>query len=171
MKKAWPYFLTIGIIIAIVILMRRVKIIDIIDNLPSGPGEYKTRDLQEIKYIVVHHSASDGQGPADYANYHVSHHGWPGIGYHFVIQPDGAIYQTNHLETVSNHVRNNNTPSIGICLSGNLDEHDPTRQQERSLKKLIGWLKLRFMYSLTVHRHGEFVNTSCPGMLDIEKFR
>ena len=67
---------------------------------------------------MIHHSATDDGSPEAYARYHVQTRGWPGIGYHFVIQKDGGIYQTNRLDTISYHVSGQNTNSIGICGTG-----------------------------------------------------
>lgn len=172
MKKAWPYILFIAIAAATAIAIRRLKIFNITDSLPTN-GQYGTRDLSQVKYIVLHHSASEGQNPYDYARYHTQEdgHGWPGIGYHFVIQPDGTSYQTNHLETISYHTKGNNTAAIGICLSGNLSNKPPTRAQEDSLKRVIKHVRQKLPGSASVHGHGEFVNTTCPGSLDVDKFR
>jgi len=172
MKKTWPYIIIVISLVAIIVAFRRLYTFDLRGSLIVDPSQsYGRRSLDEVRYIVLHHSAIDGYGPEDYAQWHVEKNGWPGIGYHFVIQPGGTIYQVNDLETVSYHTKGNNTPAVGICLSGNLSEHEPTLAQESSLKRLIKKLKKELPESVSIHGHGEFVNTSCPGNLDVDKFR
>lgn len=136
---------------------------DIVDQLPKHPSKvYSRRDLDKVEYIVVHHSAEDNQTPLDYANYHVYTKGWPAIGYHFVIQPTGAIFLTNHVDTISYHVSGYNTKSIGICLSGDFTTKGPTSKQFKSLEFMIKSLK-EFFTNTQVKGHRDFGNTQCPG--------
>lgn len=136
---------------------------DIVNQLPKHASKvYSKRDLDKVEYIVIHHSAQDNQTPLDYANYHVYTKGWPAIGYHFVIQPTGAIFLTNNVDTVSYHVSGYNTKSIGICLSGSFTDKRPTIPQFESLEFMIKSLK-EFFTTAKVRGHGHFSNTQCPG--------
>ena len=170
--KRW---IIIGVIVAILLLASftllgaPLAIDDITHELPKA-GSYGSRSLDQIRYIVIHHSASENQSPLDYAHFHISK-GWLGIGYHYVIDPSGKIWQTNSLETVSYHVQGNNTPSIGICLSGNLNERPMTPSQKRSLKALIRRLKNRLAGNVEIKAHRDFTGTDCPGHLtDVQEF-
>lgn len=141
---------------------------DITAKLPKHPTKkYGTRSRSAIQQIVVHHSATPssaaGSTPQAYAKYHIEQRGWAGIGYHFVIQPNGTIYQTNALTTVSNHVQNANTRSIGICLSGNFDQETPTGAAVGSLIWLIRSLSQDLGRQLPLRAHNEFAPKSCPG--------
>lgn len=136
---------------------------DLVNSLPRNPNErYATRSLSQIQQIVIHHSATNSGSAAAYANYHVEHRGWPGIGYHFVIDKDGTINQTNYLETVSYHVSGQNTRSIGICLTGNFDVQEPTASQINSLVRLIQHLSTQ-LGRLPLKEHNDFAAKSCPG--------
>ncbi len=141
---------------------------DIVGSLPKGKGAYPSRALSKITQVVVHHSATKstlpGSNPTAYANFHVSNRGWPGIGYHFVIQRDGTIFQTNLLTTVSNHVQGANTKSIGICLSGNFDEEQPTPEALGALVHVIRYLNTQLGKTLGIHAHNEYAPKSCPGL-------
>ncbi len=169
MKKYWPFVVVVVVVAAIAFILSRVKVLDISAALPSN-GQYPRRDLSQVNYLVLHHSASTGQGPLDYARYHVNNHGWPGIGYHFVIQPGGTVYQTQPLEVASYHTKGHNTEAVGICLSGNFVDSYPTAAQEQSLRQLIARLRRKLPNRVDVRGHGEFVQTSCPGNLDPQKF-
>ena len=169
MNKIWWIIGSITLLIAGT--MTAISINNIIDKLPKGKGAYLRRALSKIRYIVVHHSAGDGFNAFDYAKWHIQR-GWPGIGYHYVIDPDGKINQTNTLDTVSYHVANNNTASIGISLSGNLSNHAMTKEQMDSLIKLIKKLKAEVGSHLVVKGHKELQSTECPGKLtDMNKIR
>lgn len=140
---------------------------DITDSLPKhATNKYETRNLDGIQYLVIHHSAVAGTvGPEAIAKWHVEQLNWPGIGYHFVITPDGTISQTNKLETIAFHAKQVNPVSIGICFAGNFTDDVPTPEQIASGARLCAYLLQEF--SLTgeaVHGHGDFVNTQCPGL-------
>lgn len=143
---------------------RKIVIIDKINTLPrSSTLKYSTRSLAQIEQIVIHHSASIGQKAEDYARYHVESRGWAGIGYHFVIEVDGSIIQGNHLETISYNTQNNNTKTIGICLSGDFTKQEPTAAQLKSMEGLISHLRKLLKKQLPVSGHKDYATTSCPG--------
>ena len=140
------------------------KIIDIVDELPTHSGKkYGTRTRSQITTLIIHHSASENQGPYDYAAYHIQEKQWPGIAYHFVIQPNGDIFQTNRLETVSYHTEGFNTPGVGICLSGNLSDHRMTDAQESALVWLLRKLKRSIPTVSRITGHRDHKATDCPG--------
>lgn len=141
-----------------------IEIVDVVEQLPKHPNKsYSKRSLDKIDGIVVHHSASFGQDATKYANYHIESRGWPGIGYHFVLYPNGRIEQTNYLDTISYHTAGANSSKIGICLSGNFQQGQPTPEQLASLKKLISHLRQQLPQYLTVSGHRNHGSTSCPG--------
>ncbi len=139
---------------------------DISDRLPKHPSErYLRRQLNDIKYLVVHHSAvSPDRGPEFIARYHVEKQGWPGIGYHYFIDQEGKIYQTNPLEIISYHARAYNSSGIGICLAGDFTSSIPPGAQIMALGHLCAYLleKLRLGKEAIVG-HQELVPTICPG--------
>jgi N-acetyl-anhydromuramyl-L-alanine amidase AmpD len=141
--------------------MRQIK--DITDQLPKAAGKtYSTRALSQIVRYVVHHSASSTGDPWTYAKYHVNTHGWPGIGYHFVIQKDGTIYQTNRLETVSFGVKDNNTGSVNICLTGQYETETPPADQINALVWLLKTLAEK-VGAKPIVPHNSLTATKCPG--------
>lgn len=141
---------------------------DIVDQLIKHPTKtYATRQLRAITHICIHHSAVAATVPVEnVAKYHVQDQDWPGIGYHFYVKPDGAIYQTQRTETVSWHVSHNNDYSVGICVAGDFTYAPPPQSQINAAAQLVAWL----MQELAVPEgnilgHKEFPNndTSCPG--------
>lgn len=101
--------------------------------------------IERKEDIALHHSLTkmnlSGSNAEGYANYHVNSLGWPGIGYHFVIEKDGMIKWCNNLVLRTYHVGNFNSQSVGICLSGDFRSEQPTDAQKHSLRQLVEALK------------------------------
>jgi hypothetical protein len=137
---------------------------NIVDELTKHSTKtYATRDVQDIDTIVIHHTVSPPDRTIDsIAQYHVNSNDWPGIGYHYVINGIGEIFQTNHLNTVSYHVGDHNDDTIGIALQGDFTDNPPTDEQLKSAKQLI--IHLRGLLTGTdVKPHRELTATQCPG--------
>lgn len=158
-----PIFSILAAVIAYLTFFQR-KIYDLTDDLPTHLGkQYGTRSLNEITHLIIHHSASENQSAYDYAAYHIQEKHWPGIGYHYVIQPDGKIFQTNNLKTVCYHTEGFNTPGVGICLSGNLSNHPMTDHQEKALIWLLRRLRQNISSVVAISGHRDHKETKCPG--------
>lgn len=73
--------------------------------------------------------------------YHVQHknQGWGGLGYHYVIAPDGTILCGRPTSLKGAHVGGHNSNNIGIMLPGGAPGHvrKPTVRQRRALRWLI----------------------------------
>jgi N-acetyl-anhydromuramyl-L-alanine amidase AmpD len=163
--KVLLLLLIVGVVVFVWSTQRsKVNIVNVVEQLPQhSTMQYRTRNLEQIDGIVVHHSASFGQSAVDYARYHVKSRSWPGIGYHYVIYPDGRIELVNYHHTISYHTAGINTSKIGVCLSGNFEEGQPTKAQLESLKKLVAHLRRQFKQHLSVSGHRDHGTTSCPG--------
>src|ERR1051325_8363136 len=102
--------------------------------------------MNKPEYIIVHHSASsrDGTTLQDINNWHkarsfpLSKLGYY-VGYHYVIFADGKMVQTRNEDEVGAHAKEGgmNFKSIGICLTGNFEQEEPTIAQLDSLHKAI----------------------------------
>lgn len=127
---------------------------------------YLKRSLSAITHIAVHHSATTSGSAEAYARYHVKELGWPGIGYHFVIEKDGLIKWSNDLETKSYHVGQSNSFAVGICLTGDFRSGEPTSSQKMSLFYLLKSLMLELNINYDkVLGHNQFPgygNKLCP---------
>ena len=148
-------------------------IYNITDQLPKGTGQYPTRRETDITDLVIHHSAADPRfGPHDFADWHINTNGWPGIGYHYVIMPDGTIYQTNHHQTASYHCGGHNRYTLGICLAGDFEQYTPPKVQKEALVWLLKKLRKELPNAIFINGHRDYKSTSCPGQyLDVEEIR
>jgi len=141
---------------------------DLADQLPRHPQrQYRTRTLDEIEHLVVHHTASSPDiTPQQIAAYHVQRLDWPGIGYHFMVDPAGQIYMTNRLEAISYHVGLENETGVGVCLIGDFEQRPPPRPQLEATARLLAWLVgLTGLEATYIVGHGDLVPTQCPGQL------
>ena len=125
--------------------------------------------------LIVHHSyipnQSQYKGAASIRgiqSYHMDNENtkWNDIGYHFLIGPEGTIYQGRPETVVGAHC-SPNTNSVGVCLIGDYDPgKDPIPPvMEESLLKLLSWLasKYRVDPRANLYGHCDFSTKSCPG--------
>lgn len=149
-----------------------MNILDISGDLPvSDTKRYKRRPLALVDTVVLHHSATESGSPKAFADYHVRHNRWPGIGYHFVVGQKGEAWQTNDLTTISYHASGWNARSIGVCLVGNFDKQKLEGQQKNTLLALLAHLKDMGVKRLVGHRETG-AKKSCPGLnVDMEALR
>lgn len=147
-------------------MVSRPPIINRVYDLPRhSERRYETRALAQIQQLVIHHTAADPSIGIDaVAQKHVHELGWPGIGYHFVIDPEGQIYHTNDLRTASFHARQANLTTVGIAFCGNFDEAVPTDAQLVSGGRLCAYLLRELSLPIeNVRGHKVMVSTDCPG--------
>lgn len=151
---------------------------DIRDKLMSN-GEYPKRDIKDITHIDVHHSASftkDYKGLdtiKQFAKFHVEGHGWAGIGYHYVVAPDGVIYKTGYANEMRWSVGGNNSYTISVMMIGRFDKEEQGEKQFNEVVRLIR--RLMEAYNIpkeNVMGHNEYPkqNTICPG-IDMDELR
>jgi N-acetyl-anhydromuramyl-L-alanine amidase AmpD len=146
-----------------------------VEQLPKHPTlRYERRSLSQITHIAIHHTAAPPHmGPSRIAELHIAAEpsrgkdAWPGIGYHFFIHEDGAIEQTNYLETASYHVFRHYGYTVGVVFAGSfMNGKIPSSAQLRSGAHLMAWLMQELRVPLArVWGHREFPDntTVCPG--------
>lgn len=124
-------------------------------------------------HLVVHHTAIPNvhnyAGAATVRGIQRSHQDdrkWNDIGYHFVIGPEGAIYQGRPEYVVGAHAQPN-TGKVGISLVGNYQDEDQLSDATRkSLIHLLAWLAATYTIDPGTHitGHRDWMDTSCPGI-------
>ena len=125
--------------------------------------------MREVNKIIIHCSATKegvNVSTATIKRWHVNGRGWSDIGYHYVIQLDGAIDYVRPISRQGAHTKGENSDSIGICYIGGLSEKKRAKdtRTEAQKKALIKILKtLTHIYpNATIHSHFEYANKSCP---------
>lgn len=135
---------------------------DLRSTIPTNfDKSYPVRNVDEITHIIIHHSATKTGSARAYANWHIKQYDWPGIAYHYVIDPDGTVNKTLDHHKVGYHCKGINTKSIGIVLTGNFMLTEPTEPQISSLVNLLA--DLRKMTSWVVGYHDQYNKPQCPG--------
>ncbi|MFZ5945311.1 MAG: N-acetylmuramoyl-L-alanine amidase [Bacillota bacterium] len=145
-----------------------MKIVDVRNLLAKHPAkEYGKRSQTAIRYIAIHHSATQGGDAFSFARYHVNSLDWPGIGYHYVILIDGTIQWTNDLTTASYHVKDYNSRTVGVCLVGNFVDGQLNPSQKEALYQLCrSLLRQLNLNPEDIRGHNEFLPgyTQCPAL-------
>ena len=91
---------------------------------------------------------------------------WVDIPYHFLISPDGSIYEGREVNTVGEtNTEYDPTGHLLISCLGNLEEQEVTEPQLSSLIKLIAYTSKKYNLPLeTLASHRDYSKqTTCPG--------
>lgn len=140
---------------------------------PGGWYSYAGELRDSYQTLVVHHSAvykADGLATLlEIQRLHRGDRGWADVGYHFMLDVDGAIYQGRELGVRGVHTQGRNTGSAGVCLLGDFRYRSPPTAQWDALVALGRWLVAEL--ELThVAAHSQFnEGTVCPGARVIER--
>lgn len=134
----------------------------------SNPGGWRVYDqplAAVLHTLVIHHSALPvADGPLEIQALHMENKGYADIGYHFLIDATGQIFEGRPLDVRGAHTGGFNTGLIGVVLLGNFEERQPAEAQMDSLRTLT--IYLRDSYQLTHlagHRDFQPGETVCPG--------
>lgn len=119
-------------------------------------------DPSRRRRFVVHYSAaSPDQTPKIIQDYHMNTRQWSDIGYNFLVDDEGRIYEGRGWDVVGAHAAGYNTESIGVCFIGrDRDAGDATR---RAIRELYDAANKRTGRTLTRNGHRDVGSTECPG--------
>ena len=147
------------------------------DGKEIWPAEYRA-----IKKVIVHHTVTRDPETDSRATlraiyqYHAVSRGWGDIGYNFLIDQQGTIYEGRYGgdRVVGGHALQYNWGSIGIAILGTYQDHSIPDASRTSLLALIrakaadldpvgkGFFIDRDNVS-NISGHRGVLNTSCPG--------
>lgn len=157
------------------------------DQWGSGDGESSPRWVpmfQRPFHVIIHHTAAEGgaNGPlGDMTTiwaYHTFSLGWGDIGYNYLIDPQGNVYEgrAGGDNVVGAHTQHFNYGSIGIALMGDYSVSKPSKAMLESLRRLLTMLSNRYgidpgssfaedgaVYP-EIGGHRDFNFTECPGI-------
>jgi hypothetical protein len=161
---------------------------------PDGQGSRWTPQYTTVTHLIVHHSATANTS-SDWAavvrsiwNYHTFSQGWGDIGYNYLIDPNGVVYEGRGGgdNVIGAHFSCQNGGTMGVCILGTFTNVSPTAVALNSLQQLLAWKAeqrgidpLSGSYhsgtrltipNISGHRHGNpaypdhaCTTTSCPG--------
>lgn len=94
----------------------------------------------------------------------MSSNGWADIGYHYVVDPAGRVWEARPIQLQGAHVKYNNEGNLGVMVMGNFEEQYPTSAASASLDDFVAELMRRHGVGVgRVYTHREIRPTACPG--------
>ena len=116
-----------------------------------------------IQKVIVHHTATQNNDPDPASTirsiyqYHAVTQGWGDIGYNFLIDESGRIYEGRYSRpyapgesptgedasgngVTAAHTQGYNSGTVGIALLGTLTNQDATPAARNALERLIAWI-------------------------------
>ncbi len=115
---------------------------------PDGQGNPRsTPSYTTVTHLIVHHTAGSNTS-ADWPavvrsiwNFHIFTNGWSDIGYNYLIDPNGVIYEgRGGGENVTGaHFSCQNGGTMGVSLLGTFTTVQPTTAALTSLKEILSW--------------------------------
>ena len=115
------------------------------------PRRNSPRYASSVRFVTVHHTATPNNYTPDQAAaivrgidlYHVKANGWNDIGYNFLVDRFGRVYEGRYggmtRNVIGAHALGFNTGSVGIAVIGNFMTAKPTVASVQSLERLIAW--------------------------------
>lgn len=138
-----------------------VDVIDLRGVLPTN-GAYPTRDPYKVEALVIHHTATTGQGWGTVAQFHVNARKWAGIGYHYGTSWDGKVFLLNDPETRSNQTGGYNTKTMGLAMLGSFQNKPPSEAQIEATAAFAK--RVTEFYGIPhIRPHRFYKATACPG--------
>lgn len=128
----------------------------------NAGDELWSREYFPLQKLVVHHTAGRNADPNPAATvraiyyYHAVTRGWGDIGYQYLIDEAGRVYEGRHsrdywrnqtptaddaggLVVTGGHAKFHNAGSMGISLMGTFTSQAPTAPARASLVRLLAW--------------------------------
>ncbi len=145
----------------------------------SEPILALAKPMNGIRRITVHHSgvvSSSVRTKTDAARMLESirsgHIGrkWADIGYHYIVDPTGRIWEGRPVRLQGAHVSEQNENNLGIMVMGNFMEERPTSEALGALDAFLAEQMRRYRVPLRgafpyvgVYTHQEIGSSACPG--------
>jgi hypothetical protein len=91
--------------------------------------------------------------------------GWKSIAYHYLIGPDGKVYQGAPAGKRTIHAQAGNASTIGVCLIGNFTKETLEAPQRDALLRTMAHAYRTHGISpeAPVYPHKHFKKKDCPG--------
>lgn len=126
------------------------------------PRNRSTVSWAQRREVVVHYSEGPtNQSVRSIQNFHMDGRNWADIGYNFLVDTEGRIYEGRGWLVVGAHAPDHNTSGIGVCMIGR--NGDSTPAAKRAIRWLYDEAARRAGRSLKKLGHRDVFPTSCPG--------
>lgn len=138
--------------------------------------ESRVSSMGGVSRITVHHEGMIFSGSTDMSSIarrlsnirtaHLNRRPEPfgDIGYHYIIDPAGRIWEGRPLRYQGAHVERKNEHNLGIMVMGNFEQQRPTQAQLLSLERFVIDQMKRYQVPVSrLYTHREIGDTLCPG--------
>ena len=117
------------------------------ESIRRGPPTYAA----DARFAVVHHTAGRNEYSRSEAAaivkgiqlYHVQGNGWNDIGYNFLVDRFGTVYEGRFggidKNVIGAHAQGFNTGSVGVALLGTYGSTQPSKAAQDAIARLIAW--------------------------------
>lgn len=140
----------------------------------SGPEIAEVNPMNGVSRITVHHEGwtpvtfSDAEATAarieTIRTAHTRDRHWADIGYHYIVDRAGRVWEGRDIRQQGAHVKENNEHNLGILVLGNFDKQSPTDEQLEGLVMTLRAMMATHRVALSrVYTHQEINPTACPG--------
>lgn len=109
------------------------------------------RRIEQIRHAHIQRRAKSGER-------------WADIGYHYLVDPAGRVWEGRGVQYQGAHVEDQNEHNLGIVVLGNFDRQQPTPAAMDALERMVAMQMKRYRVPITrVRTHQEMDSTRCPG--------
>ena len=140
----------------------------------GSPIQSRLNKMGTVNRITVHHegwknvyftdAASTAKRLDSIRRSHLQRLRAGDIGYHFVIDRSGRLWEGRSLGYQGAHVSKQNQNNLGFMVLGNFNQQQPSQQQLASLNKALTHFMRRYRVPTSrVYTHREIGSTTCPG--------
>ncbi len=117
------------------------------ERIRRAPPSYAS----DVRFAIVHHTAGENgysrsEAPAIVKGiqlFHVKGNGWNDIGYNFLVDRFGTIYEGRFggadRNVIGAHAMGFNTGSVGIALLGTYEDAAPSAAAQDAIARLVAW--------------------------------
>lgn len=138
---------------------------DIISRAEWGaraPRSRQTVSWSQRREVIVHYSEGPtSQSVRSIQDFHLDGRGWGDVGYNFLVDVHGRVYEGRGWLVVGAHAPDHNSSGIGVCMIGR--DGDATDAAKRAIRWLYDEACRRAERRLAMRGHRDVYNTDCPG--------
>ncbi len=134
-------------------------------------------------HLIIHHAAGTNSSN-DWAavvraiwDFHTGVNGWDDVGYNWLIDPNGVLYEGRGDDRLGAHFCGTNGATMGVCMLGDYTNITPTADAKATLAHLMAWkscdigvdpLGTAFhgnsgLQLMRISGHRDGCATACPG--------
>lgn len=139
---------------------------------PSKCSDANPSDLDwDYNTVVIHHLGRwIADNPVSVQSSHMDKNGWDDVGYHFMVNKGGQVYEGRRLVFKGANVEGANTGKIGVLVMGHFEKEylifgeTPSKQHLAGTIRIVTALKSLFPTLSKLGGHRDYKKkTECPG--------